>query len=310
MVITNAQTTAFFEDPVQMAVDPVTRAQLVVEGITEVDDLQEYDKESWLVLSQNLKKPTGRAPNPDHVPAAAGADAAAIAAANAIAPTIPQPPFVFGAKTQKRLLVASEIVRFYKTIGRGLTAGGMMWHPVLKNFDLQMKSLETRMKSNEDHEVPKITKSLVIIKWTEAFDDFLHRKIGTRTIPLAYVTRASGAVLGPCPTRATDLPHSTEHGSVEADLVARAEHTHPLFRDDNSTVYYHLEEATRTTIYAASIKPFQRTKDGRGAWLALLNQYAGQDKWLAEIKRSEELLHNRNWNGQSNFSLEKFIAHI
>jgi hypothetical protein len=308
MVITNAQTTTFFEDADQMALAADTRAQLVVEGIDEVDDLAEYDKESWVVLAQNLKKPTGRIPNPDHVPALAGADPADVAAANAIPATIPQPPFVFGAKTQKRLLVASEIVRFYLTIGRELTPGGMMWDPVLKNFELQWKALETRMKSNEDQEVPKISKSLVIIKWTEAFDDFLHRKIGTRTIPLAYVTRATAEVPAACPIRANNLPHSTEHGSVEADLVARASHTHPLYRDDNSAVYYHLEEATRTTSYAASIKPFQRLKDGRSAWLALLNQYAGQDKWIAEIKRSEELLHNRHWNGQSNFSLEKFIA--
>jgi hypothetical protein len=308
MVMTNAQTTAFFENAAQMGLDAATRAQLVIEGITEVDDLAEYDKESWLVLAQNLKKPSGRIPNPDHVPAQAGANAEAIAAANAIPTTIPQPPLVLGAKSQKRLLVASEIVRFYLTIGREIQAGAMMWDPVLKNFDLQWKALETRMKSNADQEVPKISKTLVIIKWTKAMDDFLHRKIGTRTIPRAYVTRATAAAPALCPPQANNLPHSTEHGSVEDDLIAHASHTHPLFRDDNSAVYFDLEEATRTTSYAASIKPFQRLKDGRGAWLALLNQYAGPDKWLAEIKRSEELLHNRQWTGQSNFSLEKFIA--
>ena len=40
----------------------------------------------------------------------------------------------------------------------------------------------------EDHpDVPTITKALPIIKWTEAFQDFLHRVIGARMIPLAYV---------------------------------------------------------------------------------------------------------------------------
>jgi len=47
-----------------------------------------------------------------------------------------------------------------------------------------------------------------------------------------------------------------------------------MFRDDNAKVYYLLEEATRSTGYAASIKPFQRLKNGRGAWLALVAQYA------------------------------------
>jgi hypothetical protein len=45
-----------------------------------------------------------------------------------------------------------------------------------------------------------------------------------------------------------------------------------------------LDEATRTTAYAASIKPFKRRKDERGALLALLEQYAGNDKWEAEIR--------------------------
>ena len=77
---------------------------------------------------------------------------------------------------------------------------------------------------------------------------------------------------------------------------------------DNSVVYYHLEEATRGTSYAASIKPFQRGTDGRVAWKALTSQYAVKDKWEAEIKHQEQLLHTRVWKGQSNFSLENFIS--
>ena len=95
---------------------------------------------------------------------------------------------------------------------------------------------------------------------------------------------------------------------MEAELIARAAHTHALFRDDNSVVYYHLEEATRGTSYAASIKPFQRGNNGRGAWEALTSQYAGKDKWEAEIKHQEQLLHTRVWKGLSNFSLKNFIS--
>ena len=127
-------------------------------------------------------------------------------------------------------------------------------------------------------------------------------------IPLAYVIQIDPQVTGNAPPLAVNQTHSTEHGSVEGELVARAAHTHALYRDDNSVVYYHLEEATRGTSYAASIKPFQRGKDGRGAWKALTSQYAGKDKWEAEIKCQEQLLHTRVWRGQSNFSLENFIS--
>ena len=112
-------------------------------------------------------------------------------------------------------------------------------------------------------------------------------------------------MIGP---QAAGTPHSAEHETIETELIFRASHGHPLFREDNLAVYYKLEEATRATSYAASIKPYQRTKNGRDAWLALSSQYAGKDKWEAEIKRHEQLLHTRLWKGQSNFTLKRFIA--
>ena len=50
-----------------------------------------------------------------------------------------------------------------------------------------------------------------------------------------------------------------------------------------------------------------QNKAGRHGWRSL-GSIAGKDKWAAEIKRQEQLLHTRVWKGQSNFSLEKFIA--
>ena len=47
----------------------------------------------------------------------------------------------------------------------------------------------------------------------------------------------------------------------------------------------------RGTSYVDSIKPFQQHMDGQGTWFALTNQYAGCDKWEAEIKKQDDLLH-------------------
>ena len=207
------------------------------------------------------------------------------------------PAFTYGAKSQKWLTVACDLVRFYQTVGRDLTATNIQWNQVMSNFEIQWKALKDR-KDEDDPDVPKITKDLPIIKWTEAFQDFLHRVIGARMIPLAYVVRIDPQFSGLAPTLAPNQPHSAEHGSVEGELIPRASHTHALFRDDNSVVYYPLEEATRGSPYAASIKPFQKVKDGRGAWKALTSQYAGKDKWEAEIKHQERLLQSRIWKGQ------------
>ena len=110
------------------------------------------------------------------------------------------------------------------------------------------------------------------------------------------------------PPQEANKPHSTEHGSIEVELITHASHDHELYKEDNGSVYYHLEEATHGTIYSASIKPFQCGKDGHGAWLALTSQYAGNDKWEAELKRQDDLLHQRQWKGQNTFPLEGFIG--
>ena len=131
------------------------------------------------------------------------------------------------------------------------------------------------------------------MKWTEVFSDVTRRVIGTRTIPLSYVIReivdvpsaapALSRLSGSTATSLRQEPFSDDFGSVEEELIGRATHSHPLYRDDNATIYFFLEEATRSTMYASSIQPHSRRKDGRGAWLALTNQYAGKDKWPEEI---------------------------
>ena len=275
-----------------MGIPNATVVQLVQDGISTVSDLADFNKNTLQQVADNLRRPGGRIPDP-----AVGA---------AVGATIPTPPFVFGAKSHQRLLAACEIVRYYETTGRALTAGNITWTTVVKNFDIQWQALRGR-KDGESPEVPKITKALPIIKWTQAFTDYLHRKIGARMIPLAYVIREDVAVPAVAPALVAGQPHSEMHGSVEGELIARASHTHALYRDDNSDVYFKLEEATRSTSYAASIKPFQRGRNGRAAWLALTNQYAGQDKWEQELKKQDDMLHTRVWRGQSNFTLERFV---
>ena len=293
MVLTAAQMTAFFEHADQMGIPHVTMVQLQAEGITSVSDLADFNKDSLQQLADNLRRPGGHVPDPN--PAAQPGS------------TIPTPPFVFGAKFQRRIAVACDFVNYYRTVGRDLTAANLQWNTVMKNFDVQWTALKE--KNGEDSpETPKISKALPVIKWTEAFQDFLNRKIGNQNIPLAYIIQAEPNPPAVAPPLAPGQPHSVEHGSVEAELIARASHTHTLFRNDNSDLYFLLEEATRSTSYAASIRPFQQYRDGEAAWKALTSQYAGKDKWEDEIKKQEQLLHTHIWKGQSNFSLEHFIS--
>ena len=267
-----------------MGIHPATCAKLKEEGITKPKDLIDFDKDTLHQVAENLRK--APIPRTDK--------------------SQPVAHYVFGAKSNKRLLEAADLVRFYDTIGRELTADGLQYETVIRDFSEQWKALKLR-KEEKEAEVPKISKALPVIKWTEAFDDYLNRTIGVRMIPLSYVTREKVKVPDKVPERAEDKAHSVG-GSVVEDLVERASHEHPLFNDDNAKVYYLLEEATRSTQYAPSLKPFQKAKDGRKALISLRSQYAGKDKWEAEMKRQDDILHNRVWKGQANYPLEKFVA--
>ena len=94
-----------------MGVQHATVIQLALEGIQTVDDLADFDKEALQQLADNLRRPGGRVPSPNP----------------GVAPgsTIPTPPFVFGAKSQKCLGIACELVWYYNTVGRNPTAANM-----------------------------------------------------------------------------------------------------------------------------------------------------------------------------------------
>jgi hypothetical protein len=114
MVFTANQITTFFEDPTQMAIPNATQAQLVNEGIATVDDLGEFDDEHLKQIAENLRRPSGRVPVDPAAPDG---------------PTMPTPPFVFGAKSLNRLKAAADLVRYYETIGSDLTAGKHVMGP-------------------------------------------------------------------------------------------------------------------------------------------------------------------------------------
>ena len=138
MVLTAAQTTAFFENPDQMGIPHITMVQMQQEGIQSVADLVDFEKQSLQQLADNLKKPGGRVADP--VPNAPAG------------PTIATPAFTYGAKSQKRLTVACDLVRFYQTVGRDLTAANIQWNQVMSNFEIQWKALKDRKDTaNEIH---------------------------------------------------------------------------------------------------------------------------------------------------------------
>ena len=136
----------------------------------------------------------------------------------------------------------------------------MNYENVLQDFREQWKALEIKSQE-DDSSVPHITKALPIVKWTESFEDFLHQVVGVRCIPLAYLVRGYTIPLPTPPPLENSRSYSAVSGSVEMELISRATYNHSSFKEDNKKLYQFLEEATRTTQYSHSIRPFSRTKN-------------------------------------------------
>ena len=292
MVLSSAQTNTFFEYLAHMAFPRPTVVYLQQEGILIVNDISNFNKTTIKQLAVKLRFPAGHVkhPNrPDNLDA-----------------MIPTSTFVFGARSRTRLTIAAKLVRYYDTVDCDITLSNMEWYQTVNNIQVQWKALDYK-KNKDKPDIPAIKKTLPVIKWTKEFRDYLHHHVGARMIPLAYVMRSDIDVplIGEI---ATGKPHSEEHGAIEDELIFRAPHTHLLYCEDTAVGYYLLEEATRATSYAASIKPCQSAKNSRDAWLALTSQYDGKDKWEEDIKRQNQLLHMRKWKGQSNYTLKRFIA--
>ena len=120
-----------------------------------------------------------------------------------------------------------------------------------------------------------ISKTLTVTAFFEAYDTYVNEFIGQANCSLKWIFRDSVAVAAAVPALDTDQPYSIEHGSVAEEMVNRLSHTHPHYRVDNATGYAQLVTATPGTQYAATIAPFKRTRNGRGALTALKAQFAG-----------------------------------
>jgi hypothetical protein len=287
-----AALTVFFEDVGSMGLSNRTRMQLAHEGIADPVDFKEFDADGLDAVFSNLYKPP-------KVPAA-GAAALAAGRLREIQ------AYEVSAKSKMRLKGAMLIVKFYDDVGRPLDPDNMAW-PVIKRFLEQWKALMERKKA-EIGTPPKITKNQAVHKWIDSFTLHLTQKVGVRNAPVAYVVRAVAAVDVNPPARQDGDPHSEETGSIEGDLTARMTHNHPLFKVDNGSVFDMIEIAVRGHDVAATIAPFRRTRDGRGALLALKSQHAGKAIYDQLVKEAESVLKNRQWSGTTSITLQQHMG--
>ena len=302
MVVFNLiQNTSFFTNGPQLGLSENVRARLAQEGLATANDLADFKEEQLEQAYKNMRTA---------IPGVPGIAAQLDANGNVVVPAVPAiqpiPPVLVSARCRLRLMVASIAYHYYDSIIRDQTPQNMNYSLVLKGFYSEYEAILELAKEDKP-DVPVLHKNSTPLKWIESFRDCLYRTYGLRKTPLLYVVRDQADV----PDEEEDpLLAGKAYGasnSVLDELIKRLNHDDPLYKSDNAMVYSMLEEATRGTIYATTIKPFSRSKDGRSAWQAMVSSHAGTDKWEHLFKERSKFLMNTKWNGR-NYSLERFTG--
>ena len=267
--------------------------RLTKEGITNFESLTDFDKKSL-----------------EGLPAICKGSIKAIAAdaANGIVAERLVPGASLSAISVRRLIVAMNAAQYYTSINRLMTVGNMGYDTVLKGFKIEWDTYQD-LRDQDAPDVPLISdkdNDRRVIKWVPVLHDCLARSYGING-PLSYILREDSEV----PTEAIDPLELDSYygssGSLHDELTARLPHSGPIYKNDNCSVFLKIEKASRGTSVESTVKAFSRRKDGRGAYLALIANHAGDTKYRAIHKKRMNLLQGIKWNGRS-YPLESHVS--
>ena len=267
--------------------------RLTKEGITNFESLTDFDKKSLERLPATTAKPI---------------DAIIVDVPNNINAEPAVPGANLSSISVRRLIVAMYAAEYYTSIDRTMTVPSMHYNNVLKSFKIEWETYQD-LRGQDSPEVPLISdkdNDRKVIKWVPVFLDCLTRSYGISG-PLSYILRDEPEV----PDEANDPLQAVAYfgvsGSLHDELTARLSHNGPIYKNDNCSVFLKIEKASRGTSVESTVKAFSRRKDGRGAYLALIANHAGDTKYRAIHKKRMTLLQGIKWNGRS-YPLETHVS--
>ncbi len=291
MPLSAPQAIAFWTEQAQMALPDRTRLKLAAEGLTTPTDFIDFpEKEDLEALVLKCLKP------------------AKIAGNLVNAPLREVLQYAIPARSEVRLNCARLIVKYYSSVGRVVEADDMFW-PVLKNFMEHWKAMKEK-KSAPVGIPPKLLKELAVHKWVEQFAQDLEEVYGARNAPLTYLTRpdvATPANTANAP-RAVDQPYADAFASIQEEMKFCLSHTHNLQKADNATLFHRIDTAVAGHDVFATIAPYRRTQDGRGAWMAINSIHAGRYIYDKIVKDAMHVLTVRKWTGTASITLAQHIG--
>ena len=117
--------------------------------------------------------------------------------------------------------------------------------------------------------------------------------------PLSYLLREH--------EESTDAHLAATYETIESRLIACVELSGDLFRRDSGVLYDYLKTRVVDGDLWTFVQPFDRTRDGRKAWFALLNQAEGPAARSQLVSSAYKTMQTSEYTGTKRFTLAKYI---
>lgn len=252
------------------------------QGLTNFTDFIGMDDKDVTAIAANIRKPGGTIPRPTEDDPDA---------------TIANPGLSIGHVAVRRL----EMVRYYvnhcSRIQRLPVVPVDMTLQRLTQVYLHFKN----EKEKQDAELPgKIVKVEDVRTNIEDLESYLNVALGETDLPLAYLVRDQVAL--------PDVDLGFGQPSYHEEMVLRGDHEGSAYQRDNVALWYVISHMTHGGFAWNWVSQYERTRNGREAYIALKTHYLG-DSYQARIRAaSDAILQKTYFDGARSFTFESYIT--
>ena len=269
--------------------EAAAQAQTDNQGMDSLDEIRILSDDDIANLCKLLRRPGGVVPG----------------VVNAAGNPIPNPGIQVSARAETNLKLAAFYLRHKVRTGRIVAPADVTLASIRALREL--REFEDTYKPSED--VPTINDKDWLKTMMETILEYLRSYLGDKKIPLAYVVCESETV----PAFEPEGGYTT----IQDEMIARAPHfsmiagvctADPAYLVNREKVWDIIARITRTHDCWTYVKPAQRTRDGRKAYLALYTHYLGPNNVDNMASQAESKLNSTVYNGeQRRWNFERYV---
>jgi hypothetical protein len=200
------------------------------------------------------------------------------------------------AKAESNLVLAAFWLRHMVRVSRPQTPADL----TLKRIRSVVSLRETEFTYKTSKDVPMVPK-IDSANWPKTFEmleAYLAIWLGHHEIPLAHVIRdlphVSGDDLFVFSSKTVEMIYQAPHGKYVSDKWV----VDDTFVENSKLVFNILADVTRDHTCWTYIKPFFKTLDGRGAYLALKDDFLGAHMINSLAASAKKILIESTYNGE------------